>query len=187
MGFLTYRKNKSHNDFFLAGRKLNPWVVAFSERASGESVWILLGLPGAAMAFGLMTMWDAFGCVLGIVFYWFVIAKDLRKESERVKAITIPNFFAQHLGKGGKLIRVVATLIIIFFFTFYLGAQFNGAGKILNVTFNIPQFWGVVIGTAVVIFYTMMGGFFAVAWTDFIQGMIMIGTLIILPVVGIFE
>ncbi|MCK4361166.1 MAG: sodium/proline symporter [Bacteroidales bacterium] len=187
VGFLTYRKNKSHNDFFLAGRKLNPWVVAFSERASGESVWILLGLPGAAMAFGLMTMWDALGCVLGIVFYWFVIAKDLRKESERVEAITIPNFFAQHLGKGGKLIRVVATLIIIFFFTFYLGAQFNGAGKILNVTFNIPQFWGVVIGTAVVIFYTMMGGFFAVAWTDFIQGMIMIGTLIILPVVGIFE
>ena len=187
VGFLTYRKNKSHNDFFLAGRKLNPWVVAFSERASGESVWILLGLPGAAMAFGLMTMWDALGCVLGIIVYWFVIAKDLRKESERVKAITIPNFFAQHLGKGGKLIRIVATLIIIFFFTFYLGAQFNGAGKILNVTFDIPQFWGVVIGTVVVIFYTMMGGFFAVAWTDFIQGMIMIGTLIILPVVGIFE
>ncbi|MCK4287954.1 MAG: sodium/proline symporter, partial [Bacteroidales bacterium] len=187
VGFLTYRKNKSHNDFFLAGRKLNPWVVAFSERASGESVWILLGLPGAAMAFGLMTMWDALGCVLGIVFYWFVIAKDLRKESERVKAITIPNFFAQHLGKGGKLIRVVATLIIIFFFTFYLGAQFNGAGKILNVTFNIPQFWGVVIGTAVVIFYTMMGGFFAVAWTDLIQGIIMIGALVILPVVGVIE
>jgi len=187
VGFLTYHRNKSHKDFFLAGRKLNAWVVAFSERASGESVWLLLGLPGAAYAAGLMMMWDAIGCVLGIVFYWFVIAKDLRIESERVKAITLPNFFAVKFGKERNLIRVVATFIIIFFFTFYLSAQFNGAGKVLNVTFNIPQIWGIVIGTVVVIFYTMMGGFFAVAWTDFIQGMIMIGTLVILPVVGLFE
>jgi len=187
VGFITYNRNKSHKDFFLAGRKLNPWVVAFSERASGESVWLLLGLPGAAYAAGLMMMWDAIGCVLGIVFYWFVIAKDLRVESERVKAITLPNFFTMKFGEEARIIRVVATFIIIFFFTFYLSAQFNGAGKVLNVTFNIPQFWGIVIGTVVVVFYTMMGGFFAVAWTDFIQGMIMIGTLVILPVVGIIE
>ena len=187
VGFLTYRKNKTHQDFFLAGRGLNPWVVALSERASGESVWLLLGLPGAAYAFGFLSMWDALGCVLGIFFYWFVIAKDLRVESERVQAITIPNFFAEKLGEQSGLIRMVATLIIVFFFTFYLSAQFNGAGKILDVTFDIPQFWGVVIGTAIVIFYTMMGGFFAVAWTDFIQGMLMIGTLVVLPLAGIIE
>ena len=187
VGFITYRINKSHSDFFLAGRRLNPWVVAFSERASGESAWLLLGLPGAALAVGFLATWAALCCVLGIIFYWFVIAKDLRIESERVNAITLPNFFAEKLGKGGKIIRFVATLIIVFFFTFYLAAQFSGAGKVLDVTFGIPVFQGMLIGAVVIIFYTMMGGFFAVAWTDFIQGIIMIGALVILPIVGLIE
>jgi len=187
IGFITYRINKSHQDFFLAGRQLNPWVVAFSERASGESAWLLLGLPGAAYAMGFIETWTALGCILGIAFYWFVIARSLREESEKLDAITLPHFFAQKLGKGKNIIRVTATLIIVFFFVFYLAAQFNGAGKVLHVTFHIPATWGVVIGAVVIIFYTMMGGFFAVAWTDFIQGFLMIGTLIILPVVGLFE
>lgn len=187
VGFITYRNNKSHNDFFIGGRKLNPWVVAFSERASGESAWLLLGLPGAALAGGFMQSWTAAGCVLGIIFYWFVIAKGLRVESEKLNAITLPNFFAEKFGEQGKTIRVLATFIIIFFFTFYLAAQFNGAGKVLFVTFNIPHFWGIVIGVVVIVFYTMMGGFFAVAWTDLIQGIIMIGALVVLPIYGLIE
>jgi Na+/proline symporter len=82
---------------------------------------------------------------------------------------------------------VLATFIIIFFFIFYLSAQFNGAGKILNVTFGIKQSTGMVLGALVIIFYTMMGGFFAVAWTDMVQGIIMIGTLVVLPLVGLAE
>jgi sodium/proline symporter len=187
VGFITYRNNKSHNDFFIGGRKLNPWVVAFSERASGESAWLLLGLPGAAIAAGLMESWTAAGCVLGIIFYWFVIAKKLRIESEKYNAITLPNFFAERFGENEKLIRVLATLIIIFFFTFYLAAQFNGAGKVLFVTFNIPHVWGIIIGVVVIVFYTMMGGFLAVAWTDLVQGIIMIGALVILPIYGFIE
>jgi sodium/proline symporter len=187
VGFITYSKNKSHKDFFLAGRRLNPWVVAFSERASGESAWLLLGLPGAALATGFLEIWTALGCILGIIFYWYVIAKDLRIESEKYKSITLPNFFAEKFGHNNNSIRIVAILIIIFFFTFYLAAQFNGAGKVLNVTFDIPNMTGIIIGAVVIIFYTMMGGFFAVAWTDLVQGIIMLGTLIILPVVGLFE
>lgn len=187
VGFITFKRNKSHNDFFIAGRKLNPWVVALSERASGESAWLLLGLPGAALAAGFMEAWTALGCVIGIIFYWYVIAEDLRIQSENVKAITLPNFFAEKLGNGGPVIRVVATLIIIFFFTFYLAAQFNGAGKVLNVTFGIPDNIGILIGVIVIVFYTMMGGFFAVAWTDLVQGIIMIGALVVLPIVGLFE
>jgi len=116
-----------------------------------------------------------------------LVAKGLRLESEKWDSITLPDFFAARFGKYANAIRVIASLIIVFFFTFYLAAQFNGAGKVLNVTFNIPNFWGIVIGTIVIIFYTMMGGFFAVAWTDFIQGIIMIGTLVVLPVVGLIE
>jgi sodium/proline symporter len=187
VGFITYNRNKSHNDFFLAGRKLNPWVVAFSERASGESAWLLLGLPGAAFASGLMQFWTALGCVSGIIFYWFFIAKTLRLETERMGAITLPTFLAARFEKGQSAIRVLATFIIIFFFIFYLSAQFNGAGKILNVTFGLNQSTGMIIGAAVIIFYTMMGGFFAVAWTDMVQGIIMIGTLVVLPLVGLAE
>lgn len=187
VGFITYNINKSHKDFFLAGRKLNPWVVAFSERASGESAWLLLGLPGAAFASGLMEFWTALGCVTGIIFYWFIIAKALRDETERVGAITLPTFLASGFQKGQSTIRVLATFIIIFFFIFYLSAQFNGAGKILNVTFGLDQSTGMIIGAVVIIFYTMMGGFFAVAWTDMVQGIIMIGTLVVIPLVGMAE
>jgi len=187
VGFVTYHINKSHKDFFIAGRKLNPWVVAFSERASGESAWLLLGLPGAAFASGLMEFWTALGCVSGIIFYWFFIAKALRVETERLGAFTLPTFLAARFEKGQAAIRVLATFIIIFFFIFYLSAQFNGAGKILNVTFGLDQSTGMIIGAVVIIFYTMMGGFFAVAWTDMVQGIIMIGTLVVLPLVGLAE
>jgi sodium/proline symporter len=187
VGFITYNINKSHKDFFIAGRKLNPWVVAFSERASGESAWLLLGLPGAAFASGLLEFWTALGCVSGIIFYWFFIAKALRVETERLGAFTLPTFLAARFDKGQSAIRVLATFIIIFFFIFYLSAQFNGAGKIMNVTFGLKQSTGMIIGAAVIIFYTMMGGFFAVAWTDMVQGIIMIGTLVVLPLVGMAE
>ncbi len=186
IGIITYRANKSHEDFFLGGRQLNPWLVAFSERTAAESAWLLLGLPGAAMATGLIEVWTALGCVLGIICYWFTIAQDLRVESEKVDSITLPNFFAQKFNKEDKVVRTVSSIIIVFFFTFYLAAQFNGAGKALNVTFDIPLSWGIAIGAFIIIIYTMMGGFLAVVWTDLIQGIIMIGALVVLPIVGLF-
>jgi sodium/proline symporter len=187
IGFITYRSNKDHQDYFLGGRRVNHWVVAFSERASGESAWLLLGLPGAAYAAGLVEIWTALGCVSGIIFYWYAIAQDLREESERIDAITLPDFFARKFDSGANAIRITATVIIIFFFTFYLSAQFNGAGKVLFVTFGIDPFWGIVLGATVIIIYTMLGGFFAVAITDMIQGIIMFGALVILPLAGIAE
>lgn len=187
VGFMMYKRNKTHEDFILGGRKMNPWVVAFSERASGESAWLLLGLPGLGYAAGLIGMWDAIGCVSGIILYWLVIAEKLRVQSEQTGSITLPDFFAAKFSSLQKPLRLTATLIIIFFFTFYLAAQFNGAGKVLNVTFGIPNIYGILLGTIVIVFYTMMGGFLAVAWTDMVQGIIMIGALVTLPIVGFVE
>ncbi len=187
VGIITSRLNKTHKDFFIAGRKLNPWVVAFSERASGESAWLLLGLPGATFAAGFLELWTALGCIIGIAFSWFVIAKELRIQTEKTDSITLPDFFAKKLGKDDKILHIVSMLIIVFFYTFYLAAQFNGAGKVLNVTFGIPHINGMIIGAIVIIFYTMMGGFFAVAWSDLIQGIIMISTLTLLPIIGLIE
>ncbi|MHC1775134.1 MAG: sodium/proline symporter [Lentimicrobium sp.] len=187
IGIITYRKNESNTDYFLGGRKMNPWVVALSERSAGESAWLLLGLPGAALAMGFIEVWTALGCLLGIIFYWVAIASGIRRLSENINAITLPDVFANHFKINGSWLRLVAMLIIVFFFTFYLAAQFNGAGKVLNVTFGIGQFYGMMIGAAVIIIYTMMGGFLAVVWTDVIQGVIMFAALIILPIAGLIE
>jgi sodium/proline symporter len=187
VGIVMYYRNKSHEDFILGGRTMNPWVVAFSERASGESAWLLLGLPGLGYAAGYIGMWDAIGCVSGIILYWLVIAERLRIETEEKGSITLPDFFASKFVELQRPIRLTATLIIVLFFTYYLAAQFNGAGKVLNVTFGIENETGILIGACVIVFYTMMGGFLAVAWTDLLQGIIMIGALVILPVVGLIE
>jgi len=184
VGTWTYRLTKTQEDFIIAGRKLNPWVAAFSERASGESAWLLLGLPGAVFLVGLIEIWTAIGCILGIAFAWSVIAKDLRVKTEEYGAITLPEFFSRNFALEDNRIKIVATFIVIFFYSLYVSAQFNGAGKTLNVSFGIPHITGIIIGAIVIVFYTLMGGFFAVAWTDFLQAIIMIVTLVALPVVG---
>jgi len=187
IGFLTYRFNKTIADYVLAGRKLGVWVVTFSERASGESAWLLLGLPGVVFASGLSELWVAIGCTSGILFSWMFISKKLRVESENNYALTIPEYFENKYADDTKIVRTFGTLIIVFFFTFYICAQFDGAGKVLNATFGIPHTWGMIIGALMILFYTIMGGFLAVAWTDFFQSMIMLFTLIILPIVGLIE
>ena len=186
VGLLTFRLNKTLEDFVVAGRKLGPWVVAISERASGESAWLLIGLPGLALVSGYNAIWPAIGCTWGIFFSWVFISRKLRANSETFGALTLPDFFEARYEDKTRLLRVTATLIIVFFFTFYVAAQFLAAGKVLNVTFQITPFWGMVIGACIILFYTIMGGFFAVAWTDLFQGMVMVFTLVLLPFLGIY-
>ncbi|RMH69475.1 MAG: sodium/proline symporter [Gemmatimonadetes bacterium] len=185
VGLWTYTRTKTHEDFLLGGRRLNPWVIAFSERASGESAWLLLGLPGAALAVGLGETWTVIGCVAGIIISWIFIAQGLRADSEKYNVLTLPEYFAQKFGKENEIaLRVIPTLIILFFYTFYIAAQFSGAGKALNVTFGIPVEMGMVIGAVIIVTYTLMGGFAAVAFTDVVQAVLMLGTVVILPIIG---
>ncbi|MCF7822663.1 MAG: sodium/proline symporter [Candidatus Marinimicrobia bacterium] len=187
VGFYTARLTRSMNDFALGGNRLGPWVIAFSERASGESAWIILGLPGAALMAGMLELWTVLGCVSGIIFSWYIIAERLRKATEEHQALTLPELFAKRFDDDKGTIRILSSLIITFFFTFYVAAQFSGAGKVLNVTFGITQMQGMLLGAVIIVSYTLMGGFLAVAWTDLIQGIIMIGTLVILPLVAMIE
>ncbi len=187
VGLYTARLMGSIKDFALGGNRLGPWVIAFSERASGESAWLILGLPGAALVAGLLELWTVLGCISGIIFSWFFIAKRLRVATESFNALTLPELFTKHFKDDMGTIRILASLIITFFFTFYVAAQFSGAGKVLNVTFGISQMEGMLLGAVIIVFYTLMGGFLAVAWTDLVQGIIMIGTLVILPTVALIE
>ncbi len=187
IGLLAYRQNRTHSDYILADRKLGSWAIALSERASGESAWLLLGLPGAALALGFVEIWTVLGCLSGIILSWLFIAKPLRDLSGRYQSLTLPDLIASHFGDDKNLLRITASVIITFFFTFYVAAQFNGAGKVLNVTFGLNQFTGMVIGAGIIVLYTLLGGFFAVVWTDMIQALIMFATLVILPIAGLIE
>ena len=138
-GIYQGRKVKTSADFAIADRKLPGWVAALSERATGESSWALLGLPGAAYATGLMETWTAIGCVLGILTAWIFLASKLRDEAEKYNVETFTDYIAKRHGEVGKWIRIVGSFTIVFFFFFYVGAQFLGGGKTLNNLFDIDQ------------------------------------------------
>ncbi|UCG52433.1 MAG: sodium/proline symporter [Candidatus Latescibacterota bacterium] len=182
---------KRLDDFLLAGRRLGPLSAAISERASGESAWFLLGLPGAAYALGFTQFWSVIGIGFGIFASWTLLAVPLRKKTAELGALTLPDYFEMRFSDSAPALRnslrVLSMIIIIFFYTGYVAAQFVGGGKILNATFGIDPVWGVIIGATVVMLYTMLGGFLAVVWTDVVQGIMMACVAVILPVVGIIK
>ncbi len=204
VGFATWRRMRSLDDFVLGGRKLSPFAAAISERASGESAWFLLGLPGAAYALGFREFWSVIGIAFGIFCSWALIARLLNREARRLGALTLPDFFEAKFGDGTRTLRILSMAIILFFYTAYVGAQFVGAGKILQATFGADMErvaaaitlagWspsahelGMIFGALVVVFYTFMGGFLAVVWTDVVQGLLMMVVAVVLPLVGIFH
>ncbi|MDX1389922.1 MAG: sodium:proline symporter, partial [Acidobacteriota bacterium] len=137
VGIAASRYMQSLDDFVLAGRRLGPWVAAISERASGESAWFLLGLPGAAYATGLVEFWSVIGIGFGVLASWTFIAIPLRRESARLGALTLPDFFELRFNDTTRVLRVVSMVAILVFYTAYVAAQFHGAGKILNATFGL--------------------------------------------------
>jgi len=184
-GIYQGRDVKTGSDFAIAGRQLPGWVAALSERATGESSWALLGLPGAAYATGLMEIWTAIGCVAGIIVAWVLLASRLRNEAEKYEVDTFTDYIAKRHGEVGKWIRIVSSLTIVFFFFFYVGAQFIGGGKTLHNLFQINQDFAMIIIVILVIPYTIYGGFRSVTYTDVIQAIIMIITLIVAPIAGL--
>jgi len=184
-GVFQGRKVKTGSDYAIAGRNLPGWVAALSERATGESSWALLGLPGAAYAMGLTEIWTAIGCVAGIVSAWAFLAWRLRDEAEKYKVSTFTEYIAAKHGETGKMLRIVSSLAIVFFFFFYVGAQFLGGGKTLHTLFGLKPGIGVLITAAVIVPYTVYGGFRSVVYTDVVQAILMIITLIVGPIVGL--
>jgi len=184
-GLYQGRKVRTNADYAIAGRNLPGWAAALSERATGESSWALLGLPGAAYATGLTEVWTAIGCVAGIITAWTAIAWRLRDEAEKYSANTFTDYIAKRHSEIGKWIRIVGSFTIVFFFFFYVGAQFLGGGKTLHTMFDIDPKLGMLITAAIIVPYTIYGGFRSVVYTDVIQAIVMIATLVIGPIVGI--
>ena len=184
IGAWASRRNSNNEDYLLGGKRLNGWFLAFSERASGESAWLLLGLPAAALVTGYGEFWTAIGCPIGIFCSWKFVAAKLQQETNKHGSLTIPQYLSSKFGDC-KIILALGAVISIFFYTFYVATGVDAAGKVLNMTFGIDKQSGMFIGAFVVLLYTIIGGFAAVVLTDVLQAILMVTALVVLPVMGI--
>ncbi len=188
IGLAAYRRTKNLDDYVLGGRELSPLVAALSVGASDMSGWLLMGLPGAIYTSGLIEGWIAVGLTIGAWVNWKVIAPRLRAYTELSSdSITIPSFLESRVKDKTRLIRIVAGVIILAFFTFYVSSGLVAAGVFFNTSFNMSYHAGLLFVGGVVVFYTLVGGFLAVSWTDVVQGLMMVTALVLVPIVGIFH
>ncbi|MFA6855850.1 MAG: sodium/proline symporter PutP [Treponema sp.] len=187
IGLRYMKKNNSSEDFFLGGRKVGPWMTALSAEASDMSGWLLMGLPGVAYLTGLKeAFWTAVGLEIGTYLNWFLVAKRLRRYTESCgNAITIPEFLTNRFKDKSHTISFISVIFILIFFTIYTASGFVACGKLINSVFGVPYIFAVLIGMAVILAYTMAGGFLAVCATDFIQGTLMFVALIVTTVIMI--
>ncbi|WLR51109.1 sodium/proline symporter PutP [Bacillus tianshenii] len=186
IGVISYRLTSNLSDYVLGGRSLGPGVAALSAGASDMSSWLLLGLPGAMYAGGMNQIWIAVGLSIGAYLNWQFIARRLRSYTEVANdSITVPDYFENRFRDNSKLLRVISALVILVFFTFYTSSGLVGGALLFQESFGMTYNQALMIGAVVIISYTFLGGFLAVSWTDFIQGILMFLALIIVPVVAI--
>ena len=176
--------HKGSSDYFLGGNQIGPWVISMSEKASESSGFMTAGLPGEAYSTGMSAAWNAVSSVFSI-FNWVFFAKPLRRLSKILKSITIPDYLSTRYQDHSNIMRGVSIFMMTLFQTVYICAQFVAFGVLFEVILDLNFTIGVIVGGIITIVYTVMGGFFAVTITDFIQGVLMATAFIILPIIGI--
>ena len=186
IGCIFATKIKSTAEYFLGGRGVGAWVTALSAQASDMSGWLLMGLPGAVYMAGLGESWVAIGLAIGTILNWIFIAPRLRIYTEKVNSVTLSTFFENRFREKSGILRTLSAIVILAFFTIYAGSGLVACGKLFNVMFGLKYEIAVLIGMAVVLIYTILGGYLAVCWTDLIQGALMFFAIIIVPVAAYF-
>jgi sodium/proline symporter len=187
IGLWASKRTKDNDDFFLGGRKLGPIVASISYSASSSSAWVLLGFTGMVYSVGISSIWFIPGVVLGHYSSWKWIAPAIMKLSHEKKYLTPTDILAgDATGATRKGIAITASLFIIVSFAFYVAAQFHASGNTFSASFDISFESSVLIGAGIILIYTLLGGFWAVSITDTLQGMIMFGVSIILPIAALY-
>lgn len=188
IGFYFYFKTDDLSDFVLGGRSLGPGVMALSAGASDMSGWLLLGLPGMMYTQGIVGSWIAVGLIIGAYLNWSYVAKPLRVYTHHLtNAITIPDYFSNRFNDKGNSLRIVTAVVILVFYTLYTSSGLVGGAKLFEATFHLDYDTALLIGSFVIVSYTFLGGYNAVSWTDFIQGILMMLALAIVPLVVIYD
>lgn len=184
IGLYASRLTDSVGDYVIGGRQIGPVVTGFSERASEMSGWLTLGVPGDAYNTGIMAFYNGLGMIPADLLAWAGIAKRLRKYTEIVRAVTLPTFFETRLQDDSGLVKATSAAVLLVFEGGYVGAQIVAAGVLLEVLTGVDPWIGIVVGGIIVVGYTMLGGYFAVAWSDYFQGAIILAAFILLPVLA---
>ena len=188
IGAITSKKNKNTEDFYLGGRKLGTLVTAMSAEASDMSSWLLMGLPGVALMTGLAeASWTAIGLAIGTYVNWLIVAKRLRLYSERIGAVTLPEFFTKRFGDSKHVLSLIAAIIIIIFFIPYAASGFAACGKLFSSLFDINYMTAMLVSAAVIVLYCTLGGFLAASTTDLIQSIVMTFALIAVLGLGVYK
>ncbi|MBM7094463.1 MULTISPECIES: sodium/proline symporter PutP [Alteribacter] len=186
IGLIAYRMTNNLSDYVLGGRRLGGGVAALSAGASDLSGWLLLGLPGALYAFGMSEMWIGVGLAIGAYINWQFVAKRLRIYTEVAgDSITLPDYFENRFHDRSKVLRILSAVFILLFFAFYTSAGLVGGAILFENSFGLEYTAALWIGAVVIISYTFLGGFLAVSWTDFFQGILMFLAIIIVPIVAV--
>lgn len=185
IGVWSMKKTKGADDYFLGGRGLTGPVAALSAQASDMSGWLLMGLPGSVYALGTGQAWIAVGLALGTIINWLVIAKPLRAYTIVANnSMTLPEFFGNRYHDEKKLLLGISSVIIVIFFLVYTASALASGGKLFNSVFGLDYHAAMLIGAAVILTYTFLGGFLAVCTTDFVQGTMMLIALLAVPIVA---
>lgn len=186
IGWYAYRKTSNLTDYMLGGRSLGPAVTALSAGAADMSGWLLMGLPGGIYVSGLADAWIAIGLTLGAYANWFFVAPRLRSYTQVANdSITIPGYLENRFKDSTKLLRIVSGIVILVFFTFYVSSGMVSGAVFFESSFNVNYHLGLLIVSGVVVAYTLFGGFLAVSYTDFIQGLMMLLALILVPALAL--
>ena len=188
IGLWAYQRTDDMDDYMLAGRNLGPLSTALSAGASDMSGWLLMGLPGAFYLSGMSTMWLPIGLTVGAWLNWKYTAPRLRTYTEVAdNSLTIPTFLSARLHDGSRLIQIGAGVIILVFFTFYVSSGMVAGGRFFEASFGADYRLGMVLVAGITVLYTLVGGFLAVAYTDVVQGLMMVTALVAVPVAGLFR
>ena len=183
VGVFAYYYTRNYSDYILGGRRLGGFVTALSVGASDMSGWLLMGLPGAVYLSGISQSWIAIGLTVGAYINWCIVAGRLRVYTEKThNALTLPDYFTHRFEDKGNLLRIIAAVVILLFFTIYCASGVVAGARLFENTFNMPYEWALVVGAVATILYVFLGGFLAVSWTDTIQASLMCLALIVTPI-----
>ena len=184
IGFIFFKKSKDsgEKDYFLGGRNMGPWVTALSAQASDMSGWLLMGLPGSILAAGFGKVWIAIGLAIGSYLSWLLVAGRLRRFSKAAgDSITIPQYLNNRLASSSKALQVISAIVFFVCFTVYVASGFKAGGILFNKVLGIDLVPSMIIFGVIILIYTFTGGFKAVCWTDFFQGLLMLVAIVVVP------
>ena len=184
--FIRGRKDMGEKSFFLGGRKMGGLVAALSAGASDMSAWVLMGLPGSIYLAGMGQVWISVGLLIGTILAWFLVAPKLRRYSMLADdSITIPQYLTKRFKSSSSTLQVICAIIFVIVYCVYGASSISACGSLLLTLFGLDPRIGMAIATVIIIVYVFLGGFNAVCWTDFFQGLLMLAALMVTPIVAL--